>query len=101
MAWDGAVRRRVIAVDLEGPTLHFETCRHQQPWPVAGVPPIAVFHGLLSGGEWICEKCSAPHRGRIRRIQESISFDDVMTKLRKLAEDPGELLPSEPERPGE
>ncbi len=88
MAWDGTVRRRVIAVDCNGPVLHLE-CGHREAWPMPGARPIAVYGSLLSGGEWVCDECSGPHRARIREIQRGISFDGVLKKLRGLRPENG------------
>lgn len=81
MAWTGEVMRRIVGVtpnaDRGGCLILFE-CQHEQH---SNRPPGVILKWFR---EYPCDQCSAPGRERIKQIQASISFDDVLDKMREL-----------------
>ena len=79
MAWMGDISRDLVAVrpDGAGSILVFSGCQHEQR---SALPPNVAIR-LRSE---ICAECSKPHWARVKQIQDSISFDDVLRRLRTL-----------------
>lgn len=84
MAWDGTVMRDVFAVRQHGlgPLAAELRCGHQFLLPEG----VSASWFLRNHRQWPCDECSAPGRARVKAIQESIQFDDVLGKLRGLSE---------------
>lgn len=92
MVWDGSIRRRITHIlpnGSDGWVMHFE-CQHTED---IDAPPIDVLTGAsLYKGEAVCHTCSRPFRERIAAHQSSVDFDDVIQKLKRLAQDHSELI---------
>ncbi len=83
MAWDGTVKRQIVGATATpdgGCEILFE-CQHRQRTLFPALTILRTFR------EYGCDECSRPTREKIRRIQENVSFDDVLEKLRKLRAD--------------
>jgi len=79
MAWDGTVKQKIQFIkksDDGRRIIVFQNCQHEQisEWPL---------HDILKLHETVCFQCSKPHWDKISAIRESISFDDVVGKLKE------------------
>ncbi len=80
MSWDGTVLRSWFSGEYvpDGVVITFE-CGH-----------IQLFHlcmtELAERRQWPCDACSAEPRARIQAHRDSIKFEDVVGKLKRLRE---------------
>jgi hypothetical protein len=77
MAWTGEVMRRIRAAKPResGSILVFE-CGHEQD------SVLSPYQTVIR--EWVCEQCSSKSMARVREIQESITFDSVLERIKDL-----------------
>ena len=78
MAWTGDVIQELRGVRpaTNGSTILF-VCGHEQFSRLSTVEALFL-------REAVCNQCSKPHKDKIPKIRSSISFDDVLRKLRAL-----------------
>lgn len=79
MAWMGDIWQRVSHIVCTDDTAFITLeCRHV----IESQQSTEEIMGRLRNREMECPECSAPTKARIKVYQDSISFDDVLTKLR-------------------